>query len=210
MTAPAVSIIVAAHGDTAWRDIAWSRAYPSADRQTTPWDYLPVEVLCEYDRDGTLAEVRNHGAAKARGRWLVFLDADDELENGYVEAMLRHILLLPVAWHETILVAPAVRYITANRRVPQTAAIPNEGRWPDLNEAVIGTLVPRTLFLEVGGFRELSSLEDYDLWLRCVRAGAVLERAPEAVYRAHVSRQSRNADQSIYRQLREEHAEVWA
>ena len=78
-----------------------------------------------------------------------------------------------------------------------------------MNECVIGTVVPRRLFLEVGGFRELPSLEDYDLWLRCCKAGARIVHVPQAVYRAHVRPGSRNSDQSVYDQLRAEHHEVW-
>jgi hypothetical protein len=55
-----------------------------------------------------------------------------------------------------------------------------------------------------------SSLEDYDLWLRCVKAGARIVHVPDAVYCAHKRPGSRNEDQSVYAQLRAEHAEVWA
>ena len=79
-----------------------------------------------------------------------------------------------------------------------------------MNECVIGTLVERDLFLKVGGFRDLPSLEDYDLWLRCVKAGAVIHHVPDAVYRASIRPGSRGtSDQSVYHALRVEHADVW-
>src|SRR5206468_3897244 len=54
----------------------------------------------------------------------------------------------------------------------------------DVNWAVVGTLVPRQLFHDVGGFRPQDfPYEDWSLWLRCVIAGACLVPVPNAVYR---------------------------
>jgi GT2 family glycosyltransferase len=56
---------------------------------------------------------------------------------------------------------------------------------------VIGTLVHRDLFWEVGGFPEYPhGFEDFALWSKCVRAGAEIVRVPDAVYRYWVNPQS--------------------
>lgn len=189
-----VSILIATYGDPAWGELAWSRAYPSA---MTEGAFEVITNHCDSE-DCTLAESRNHAAGQAAGDWLCHLDADDELCPGYLDAMAS-----AASGRGDVLLAPAVSY-------GGPAGIPNRGGWPSVNECVIGTLVPRALFLEVGGFRELPSLEDYDLWLRCVKAGARIVHVPDAVYCAHVTPGSRNSDQSVYARLREEHAEVWA
>ena len=55
-------------------------------------------------------------------------------------------------------------------------------------------MVRRSLFEEVGGFREgMRSLEDRDLWIRCQLAGGTLGTAPDAIYRVHVRPASRNS-----------------
>jgi len=196
-----VSILICTHGSEAWRELALSRAYPSTIAQGT------CEVLTRHEPAGTLAGVRNAAAGDATADWLCFLDADDELAPGYI-AEMEHTLegWESPGWGEDTraLLAPAVSF-DGNR-----AAIPNRGGWPAVNECCIGTLVPRRLFHEVGGFRELPSLEDYDLWLRCAKAGAQIVHVPGAVYRAYTSPGSRNSDQSVYARLREEHAEVFA
>lgn len=212
-----ISVIVASYGAESYRELS-HRAHASAFLAVSavaPWG----EVIRDHDPDGTLAVIRNELAGRATGDWLCFLDADDELHPDYLLEMEGAIRRCEIALSQfpptsdptpRKLLAPAVQYL--DRGAPLgPARIPNAGLWPDTNECVIGTLVPRDLFLEVGGFRELPSLEDYDLWLRCVKAGARIVHVPDAVYVAHVNPLGgRNADQSVYERLREEHAEVFA
>lgn len=200
------SILIATYGDPAWEGLSWSRAYPSTVGQgIEPFDGK-METIVHHSEHGTLAQARNEAAARADGEYLCYLDSDDELEPFYIEEMHRTLLHL---WNgdgvnhpgfplPPFLLAPAVRYWTGDGREPG-AGIPNLGGWPAVNEAVIGTLVPRLAFLEEGGFREqaddgspLSLYEDWDLWLRLADAGAHLVHVPHAVYRAHVRPNSRN------------------
>jgi len=167
-----VTVVVATFGDRArWDDLA-ERAVASAEREGVP----VVRVHGE-----TLHEARNAGGERAQSEWLCFLDADDQLEPGYFEAM---------AAGTADLRGPAVRYVTTGR--PARPKV-----WPamdlrDGNYLVIGTLVRRSLFLQVGGFRDWPLYEDWCLWQRCSIAGASVETLPDAVYRAHVSMTSRN------------------
>lgn len=218
-----VSVVIATCGGEAWHELAWARAYPSVSA---------FGAIVEHYPDLTVSQARNAGAEYAAAnnpdiadgdRWLLFLDADDELESGYLEAMQDALDRNPSGiweddehyeelWVTPPLLAPAVRYVRArNGHLSSSpAAIPNAGKWPRVNECVIGTLVRADLFQHVGGFRdrtddgtELSSIEDYDLWLRCFDVGAALVHVPQAVYRAHVGDRSRNSDQSPY-------AAIWA
>lgn len=204
-----VSVLVCSHGADRWRDLAASRATPSADAQGAH------EVVLAHYSVLTLAETRNEAAARATGDWLCFLDADDELCPGYIhamhEAMRRWNLSRPGdLLYNPLLLAPAVQYCRAG--VSQGApGIPNLGGWPDSNECVIGTLVPRSLFADVGGFRELPSLEDWDLFLRCAVAGARIVHVPDAVYCAHVdpARPGRNSDQTVYDRIKADNIAAW-
>lgn len=189
-----VSICIATFGDEAWSELAWSRAYPSALGQS--------KDIVVYHGD-TLASARNRAAEMAMGDGIVWLDADDELCPGYIEEMR-------YAASGQFGLGPFV-FAPAMQHPGGRAGIPNLGKWPDANEVCIGAMYDRDFFLGVlDGFRELPSLEDYDLALRAVKAGARIVHVPEAVYCAHVTPGSRNSDQSVYARLREEHKEVWA
>lgn len=170
-----VSVIIGTFGAESWQDLAKARALPSVEAQTV----RPEEVLLVHG--ATLAQARNTGAANATGDWLCFLDADDELDPRYLEAMEAATGTLR---------APAVQYVTDDVAAEPFLLADRDIRL--LNPCVIGTLVPRTLFHQVGGFREEPVFEDWSLWLRCWNTGADIVHVSEAIYRAHVSPESRN------------------
>lgn len=219
--------MIATYGDDRWQEAAWSYAYPSVAN-------VDAEVIVRHDPNATLAEVRNAAAAHASGDWLCFLDADDQLGDGYLDAMsaaavanqlgremrvyarLRPTDVTPTDEVRTsarygvadVLLVPAVQYVDGGDCVGDPA-IPAWGRrLIDINCAVIGTLIPRGLFERIGGFRELPIYEDFDLWLRCVREGAVMVAVPDAVYCATRSTDGRNSDvasEETYWRIRNEH-----
>lgn len=176
-----VTVVVATYGDGSWCDLADQRAIPSAEA-------LDVPVIHCHGID--LADARNGGLSDVQTEWVCFLDADDELEYRYFERM---------AAGSADLRAPSVRYVNNDReaipRLPRvaghghqcTADCLDEGNW-----LVIGTVAPTALVQSVGGFRDLPMYEDWDLWVRCWKAGATLEAIPKAIYRAHVRQDSRN------------------
>lgn len=170
-----VSIVIPYFGDLdAWRPYL-NRAIDSAVAQSVDCDI----VVANGD---TLHEARNEGAERAQGEWLVFLDADDELDAGYVAAMLAG---------GGDLRQPAT--LTIARGVEDPAPVLTR-RKPLLegNTIVIGAMHRRDLFMEVGGFRDLPAYEDWDLWIRCWLAGAEITSCPDAVYRVHIRPGSRN------------------
>lgn len=185
------SVVVGTFGDYGvWRAYA-ERAIASIDRQTV----RPLEVLHIHDAD--LATARNSGAAMANGDWLIFLDADDELDPGYLEAMEKA---------TGDIRRPATLGVTDGLEDSEACMIP---RKPLLqaNFIVIGAMVQRDRFLRVGGFDPaLLVLEDWDLWLRMAIDGAEIVDVPDAIYRVNVRSDSRNQDQGLhhetYRRIR--------
>ncbi len=175
------TICIGTYGGSEWVKLATERAIPSAEAQCVPVIHRHGE---------TLAQARNAALAIAESEWAVILDADDELSAGYIEAL---------AGGSADLRAPAVSYVKNGRSgrpyVPKVAGHAHECSaqcLSDGNFLVIGTAVRAALAREVGGFREFPWSEDWDLWLRCWRAGASIEAIPAAVYIAHVNQQSRN------------------
>lgn len=189
-----LSGVIATFGGEEWTDLAYSRAYPSAITQEPGGAHLTISVA--HEAEGTLASARNAGAAAATGDWLCFLDADDELAPGFVAAMQAaepelRAFAGDVPTKVEALLTPAVAFVRSKKAAYRSRIEP----WRDLrdgNSLCIGTLVPRPLFFEVGGFREWPMFEDWDLWQRCAIAGAKVVDVPGAVYVAYMTRRSRN------------------
>lgn len=172
-----ISVLIATHGDDAWRDLAWSRAYPTAADQAD-------EVLVVHEPDKTLAQTRNILAGAAFGDYLCFLDADDELAPGFIDLMKGAIAQFETAGIPGgALFTPMVSSVGGGRRATEPffheAVPPEQGNW-----LVIGTVVPAALFHEVGGFEEWPIYEDWALFARMQKAGAAVVRVHGAVYRA--------------------------
>lgn len=172
-----VSIIIATYGDEAWKRLALTRAYPSATKQDA------AEIIAVHEPDMSIAQVRNAAAERATSEWLCFLDADDELGPNYTEVMWRA-LEQEREIDETTppLLTPAVRQIRRGRS--SSPSFFDRGvSLRDDNWLVLGTLVQRELFLEVGGFNDYPhGFEDWSLWAKCWKAGAKIVKVRDAVY----------------------------
>lgn len=165
-----------------------------------------VRPAVVYVHDETLAKARNSGLAAVQTEWTVFLDADDRLDLYFIEKML-------AAAGDADLVQPMTRGMYADGTVDHDAVFigPHssilEGNW-----LVISTMARTSVVRAAGGFRELPILEDWDLWIRCIRGGAKIGRAPGAVLQVAVNESSRNSRQDddrlhheVYRQIQREY-----
>lgn len=189
-----VAVVVATFGAPHWSELAALRAGPSAEAEH------PAELIFEHG--ATLASARNAGAARARSEWLCFLDADDELEPGFLSALLAPDVLSDLR-------APAVRYVTEG--APPPAPLVFADRNIDrLNPCVIGTLLRRELFEAAGGFWPERAWEDWSLFRRAWLLGATIEHVPTAVYRVNVNPAGRNSTvdrpHSLHREILRSHA----
>lgn len=201
MSRVSISILICTYGEDVWRKLALRRAIPSTNRQGADEVKNLHLVKGPHGQEPTLAQVRNMAAKLATGSHLCFLDADDELAPGYIRAMREE-----AAQSAQALLYPAVQYVTAEEE--QEPVMLGAGRpLIDLNRAVIGSLVPRQLFHDVGGFGEEPIYEDWSLWLRCSQYVPLIG-VPDAIYRAHARLKSRNAGPLAaewYRRIRAEH-----
>jgi GT2 family glycosyltransferase len=116
--------------------------------------------------------------------WLIFLDADDELDSHYIEEMLKG---------QGDIRQPSTLGVVNGKEDDYPVLIPpHPGGFLVGNHLVIGCMVRRKLFLDVGGFRNLPILEDWDLWIRCILYDGKVGTVPKAIYRVHVNPNSRN------------------
>lgn len=152
-------------------------------------------VKCEAGRGAQLKA----GAARARFPWLLFLNGDTSLDAGWERDANLHM----------------ERVDTGRRRTSAASfrfSLDDEGALPRLLEILAslrtgllklpygdqGLLIPRTLYDEVGGFRDLPALEDLDLARRLGRGRIVALNARAVAsgerYRrdGYLSRMARN------------------
>lgn len=178
-----ISVVITTYGEEYWRELAAQRAYPSAKAQE------PAQIVLHHAPDLAIGPARNKAAQRASQPWLLFLDADDELEPGYIKTMQAAVNTTPRAANK--LFQPSVRYVRKHR--PQSATlIPQKDLRHD-NYLVIGTLVSAQMFRNVGGFSDYPhGFEDWSLWAKCWKAGATVVPVPGAVYVAHINARSKH------------------
>lgn len=172
-----VGVVIATYGeDRIWRELG-QRAKASIESQTVR------ESEWIWKHGNTLAETRNKAAAELKSDWLIFLDADDVLHPQYIEKMLEG---------EGDIRQPSTLGFYEDGREDEFPVLIPEKPLIDGNYIVIGAMCRRDLFFEVGGFRDHSLYEDWDLWLRMEEAGATIGKCPEAIYKVFVKEGTRN------------------
>jgi hypothetical protein len=183
LTVP-IRVCIGTYGDLdIWRPLA-ERALRSVDDQ----DVAPTSTFWVHGPD--LHTARNRAALQLPddAEWLCFLDADDELAPGYLDAMAVAIS----AGRRPALIQPSTLGIYPDgTEDPRPVLIPRK-TLIDGNYLIIGTLIRVDQFARLGGFDDLPMYEDWDLWLRAVIDGAQVVTAPSAIYRVHVNPGGRN------------------
>jgi glycosyltransferase involved in cell wall biosynthesis len=175
-----ISVVITTYGNSEWQELAWGRAYPSALEQGAD------NIVVHHEETLAIGPARNAAASKVPSDdWLIFLDADDELESNYVTAMRQETDGMWRTDHLRLL-QPSVRYVRKGR-VPAPVLAPANDLRVD-NYLVIGTCIHKSVFDRVGGFNDYPhGFEDWSLWAKAWRAGARVVPVPDAVYRAHVN-----------------------
>lgn len=163
--------------------------------------FFPKITLLSQENKG-LSAARNAGLARATGRYVVFLDADDLLGPDALSSQLRQLQADPTR----TMVVCRNRFFTTTDAAGQPIAC---GEWRLFRDDLAAHLchfniAPPHAFLarreaveRAGGFdTELAACEDYDLWFRLAVAGPppAVNPAGLVAYRRHPGSMSRNLD----------------
>jgi peptidoglycan/xylan/chitin deacetylase (PgdA/CDA1 family)/SAM-dependent methyltransferase len=151
---------------------------------------------------GSAAATRNLGIQAARGRWLMFLDADDWVDASFMRKMLAALEAAPDA------VAAYCAYcrvmpdgsVTPPRYSKEIAVQPFETFARRCAVAIHALLIDRRTIVENDGFDvSLRTCEDWDLWQRVAREGKrwVEVDEPLSFYRASLTSLTRNSTQML-------------
>lgn len=148
-------------------------------------DFPDVSVL-SLPRSVGPAGARNRGARHARGRLLLFLDADGEVDPGWLSAMLN------ADTGDTVLLGNVVDYRGGRvQSVPRRATFIGKSLRCAPERANTGPScnlgIPRSCFERLGGFDEELPyyFEDSDLCIRARQAGYAFRFVGDAVFRHH-------------------------
>lgn len=195
-----VSIVVGTFGSSLWHDLGVETLASLSSQTVKPKESFHIH-------SASLAEARNSGAELSTSKWLIFLDADDRLDDRYVEAMFEND-------DESTLRQPATLGVYPDGSEDDEAVLIPERPLIQSNFLVIGTMCLRQDFIDVGGFDpDLPVLEDWDLWLRIYKyRNAIIGKRPNAIYRIGVNQNSRNQNSSLhgryYQRIRRKYAGV--
>lgn len=198
---PTISAIVATYGDAGKWDRIAQRAIASLEVQSA----RPHEIIRHHGL--SLAEARNSAAQVATGDWLMFLDADDVLDQHYVRAMTAEI-----KWLESkkltsddlpdAILQPATSALYEDGTTDNCPNVIPRRRQsaPSLlkslrrgNHLVVASVMRRSSFLTAGGYWEEPSMEDWSLFLRMAALGAFDVQVPDAIYYVFQTTGGRNA-----------------
>lgn len=177
------SIVISTFGAPEWKAQAEERALPSARS-------FGIPVI--YNHGNSLHEARNAGLYQVETEFVCHLDADDELDPYFFEHMFKvdvnGDLRPPSVNHvnERVTYMPQVVGKNGVHTHTCVADCLEDGNW-----LVVGTVARTQLLKDVGGWKEWSNFEDWDLWMRCWIAGASITPVPSAIYRAYSTPQGR-------------------
>lgn len=191
-----IGIAVCSYGDWSWK----ARAKKACDSALlTSAD----QVYWRHEDDGeNICEVRNSSVEKLETEWVIFLDADDNLDVNYVDAMRE---ALESTDEDDVIFRPSLQGFYDNGDITDVTMLARTDMYRQ-NCAVIGSMHRKDRFIEVGGFDpSLPILEDWDLWLKLMTTGSCIIDVHGAVYRNHIRTDGRNSQAGMgkfYQQIK--------
>jgi glycosyltransferase involved in cell wall biosynthesis len=144
-------------------------------------NYLRSYKKIKYFRKKHSGEVltKNAGIGYSRGKYISFLDSDDEYDHDHLKYRLA-----------VIKSDPTVRFLHGGVRIIGNQWVPDRfdySRKINLNDCVIGGtfFIERSTLLRLNGFREILLGTDADLYDRAVKGGIAMKEIKVPTYIYH-------------------------
>jgi glycosyltransferase involved in cell wall biosynthesis len=143
-----------------------------------------------------IAGARNAAVQEATGDWIAFLDHDDLILPDKLEKQLAVIEANP----NLVVVYSAFSYLYSDGTTRLVPAFPARNLWPALRYRTpilpSTSIIRRSALQEIGGFKKLYCIDDWNLWFRLVRrySSSAFQELPESLtlYRWWENNESKN------------------
>jgi glycosyltransferase involved in cell wall biosynthesis len=186
-----VTVVVPTCGSDEWFHMG-NQAAENAEK-------LGVKVLRVHIPTGTVSQARNAGLYGVKTKYVVFLDADDDLAPNYFEGVELNadVIATAIQYNEQVGVQVPRVWLHENQGYKPHDG-PCEGDClPDGNYIHIGAFIRVEAARAVGGFREYPVYEDWALYLAMQQNGATFDTHYASVYLANTRQNENHRNKAI-------------
>lgn len=186
-----VTVVIATCGDNVWLHMG-----NQAEENTKA---LGVKTLRVHLPTGTVSQARNAGLEQVKTKYVVFLDADDDLDPHYFNdiELTADVTATSIQYDWTV--GPQVLRVWLHEHQGYK---PHDGPChgaclPDGNYIHIGAFINVEAAKAIGGFRDYPVYEDWALYLAMQQNGATFDTHYASVYCANTRRNDNHRNKAI-------------
>lgn len=139
-----------------------------------------------------VSAARNFAISKAKGDYILPLDADDTIEYTYLEKCIAHFLKNP----STDVVYCKWHFFGTTSHTPKLLPYESYSSILTENRLFVSAMYRKERAVQIGGYDEsmLTGLEDWEFWIRYLNEDSTVSQIPEKLFNYRIKKHSRNVE----------------